>query len=232
MSMKNIPDKSNEKWADLIQGKLNVSLKNFFFQMKVTQLRTLFNEGKISLDDAIDDAYNLCIKFSNAKNMSNDIEAIFGTTVNKTQTVVENNDVEKPIIDKTVNEEPKITDAKVVFDNEYERKMAEILRQKEEIEERLNKQIKAREEAEKRAKLEKKRRLMEMERINMKREINEVKKETYQPKEIKFEKKEVKKPVPLNDEAKMKEIERQKKAKYRKVKKKPTKGFFQRWFNL
>jgi len=76
--MKTVPDKSRKEWQELVTGRLNVPLQNFFFQMKLTQTKNLLANGKISIEKAVEDMYNLCVKFSKAKNMNKDIEAIFG----------------------------------------------------------------------------------------------------------------------------------------------------------
>ena len=72
-----IPPKGRKEWRDLLTGKINVPLKNFFFQMKVTQAKNQVATGKISLDEAIDDIHALCIKFFKAKNMDVDLSNIF-----------------------------------------------------------------------------------------------------------------------------------------------------------
>lgn len=79
--MNNIPDIHKKEWRELVTGQLNVSLKNIFFQMKVTQTKELVNTGKLSVDEAVQDIYNLCVKFSKAKNMPEDLKAIFGDNV-------------------------------------------------------------------------------------------------------------------------------------------------------
>jgi len=85
--MKTIPDKTRKEWQELVTGRLNVPLQNFFFQMKLTQTKNLLAKDKISVETAVEDIYNLCVKFSKAKNMDKDIEAIFGSqeTVEKTE---------------------------------------------------------------------------------------------------------------------------------------------------
>ncbi len=73
-----IPSKDHVEWHELLSGKLNVQLKNFFFQMKITQVKNQIQKGTISIETAIDDLYALCTKFSKAKNMAEDIKSIFG----------------------------------------------------------------------------------------------------------------------------------------------------------
>ena len=73
-----IPPRSNTKWKALLNGEIDISLKNFFFQMKVTQAKHQIKNGIIPIDTAIDDIVTLCKKFSKAKHMQEDLEAIFG----------------------------------------------------------------------------------------------------------------------------------------------------------
>lgn len=75
--MVKIPPKERKEWAELLTGKLDVKLKNFFFQMKVTDARSKIISKQISLADAIDDIYNLCEKFHKANNMPEDLKQIF-----------------------------------------------------------------------------------------------------------------------------------------------------------
>ncbi len=73
-----IPKQSHPKWKELLSGELQVPLRNFFFQMKVTQAKTQIEKGSITIDSAIDELYQLCNKFIKAKNMDEDLEKIFG----------------------------------------------------------------------------------------------------------------------------------------------------------
>ncbi len=73
-----IPSKSRKEWRQLLSGELDIPLKNFFFQMKVTQARTQIEKGIVSMESAINDLHILCNKFSKAKNMPEDLKLIFG----------------------------------------------------------------------------------------------------------------------------------------------------------
>jgi len=73
-----IPPITRKEWRKLLNGELDVSLRNFFFQMKVTQARTQINNGTVSIETAINDLHILCTKFSKAKNMDEDMKSIFG----------------------------------------------------------------------------------------------------------------------------------------------------------
>jgi len=88
--MNKIPNKDRKEWKELVTGQLDIPLKNFFFQTKVTQIKSLFKNNKLSLEKAIEDIYNVSVKFSKEKNISEDIEAIFGAVEmhNETQHVI------------------------------------------------------------------------------------------------------------------------------------------------
>ncbi len=75
-----LPSKNRQEWRDLLNGNLNVPLKNYFFQMKVTQARNQIKTGKFSLEEEVDNIYALCKKFIKAKNMDTDLANIFGTS--------------------------------------------------------------------------------------------------------------------------------------------------------
>jgi len=76
-TINSVPPKERKEWRDLLTGNLNIPLKNFFFQMKVTQAKNQIAMGKITLDEAIDDIHALCKKFFKAKNMDVDLANIF-----------------------------------------------------------------------------------------------------------------------------------------------------------
>jgi len=73
-----IPSKKNPKWKELLNGKLEISFNNFFFQKKVTQLIDLSSREIITINNAIDELYTLCGKFCNAQGMYEDLTQIFG----------------------------------------------------------------------------------------------------------------------------------------------------------
>ncbi len=76
--MKTIPSKDRKEWRLLLTGDLNVPLKNFFFQMKVTQAKNQILSGKVELEEAVEEIYELCQKFRQAKYMEEDLDRIFG----------------------------------------------------------------------------------------------------------------------------------------------------------
>ena len=71
-------DKTRKEWRLLLTGDLNVPLKNFFFQMKVTQAKNQIKSGKIDVETAVDEIFDLVTKFQKAKYMSDDLNSIFG----------------------------------------------------------------------------------------------------------------------------------------------------------
>jgi len=73
-----IPKPDHDKWGALLKGELDVSLKNFFFQMKVTQAANQLRKKTTTLETASNELYKLCKKYATAKNMYEDLVAIFG----------------------------------------------------------------------------------------------------------------------------------------------------------
>ncbi len=70
-----IPDKSNEAWKKIIQGKIDHKFSSFSLQMKVNFLQRGYKNGLLKMDEAIDDLYQLCEKFE--KIYADDINKIF-----------------------------------------------------------------------------------------------------------------------------------------------------------
>ena len=167
--MNNIPDIHKKEWRELVTGQLNVSLKNFFFQMKVTQTKKLVNTGKLSVDEAVQDIYNLCVKFSKAKNMAEDLKAIFGDSdsINdekqQISNTVSNNknvlSVEKNSNNKDLQielEKPSsITNKIERIKKEAAERELSFKRKRDELENKLSKERALREENERRTILEK-----------------------------------------------------------------------------
>ncbi len=102
--MRIIPNPERKEWRQLLTGEINPKLKNFFFQMKVTQSRRLVETGKKDLDEAVKDLYELAVKFSRAKYMDEDIISIFGSLEEfKTEDeVAVDNGKEKPVAEASV----------------------------------------------------------------------------------------------------------------------------------
>ncbi len=101
--MRIIPNPERKEWRQLLTGEINPKLKNFFFQMKVSQSRRLVETGKKDLDEAVRDLYELVVKFSRAKYMDEDIISIFGSLEEfKTEDEVVDAGKEKPVAEAGV----------------------------------------------------------------------------------------------------------------------------------
>ncbi len=98
--MIHIPPKERKEWRDLLTGQINVPLKNFFFQMKITQAKKQVEKAKVTVEDAVDEIYELCVKFSKAKYMDVDIQNIFGTDNHSGGKAQDTNLVEQTIEEK------------------------------------------------------------------------------------------------------------------------------------
>lgn len=72
-----IPDKNHSEWRGLIDGSIKHNFSNFVLQLKVNQLSKDYNKQKISLEEAVDEIYNLCSKYQLA--VRSDLETIFNS---------------------------------------------------------------------------------------------------------------------------------------------------------
>jgi len=72
----NTPNKDKKEWRNLLQGDSDIPIKNFFLQMKVSQMKKLLEQGKVSIDDAVEDLYDLCNNITDVKHVSEDLEVI------------------------------------------------------------------------------------------------------------------------------------------------------------
>ncbi len=73
------PLKTRKEWKQLLTGEINPSIKNFFFQMKITQAKIQIEKKIVPLDKAIEDLQTLCQKFIKANNMYDDLKTVFGS---------------------------------------------------------------------------------------------------------------------------------------------------------
>ncbi len=202
--MKTIPSKDRKEWRLLLTGDLNVSLKNFFFQMKVTQAKNQVMSGKIDIDEAVDEIYQLCHKFRKAKFMDEDLNKIFGD------------------VTESIQEEP-VAVSNIDVDNQKEEIEVEDHKQKEK--ERIIQQIKRQEiEARNlRIKAEKE----ELERI--KKELEEEREKAKMLIEKQLEEERKNKLKSIEEKRKKAELERQKVQKItrqKKVTKQKKKSFW------
>ena len=243
--MKTIPTRNKKEWKELVTGQLNVPLKNFFFQMKLTQTKNLLLNKKISIEKAVEDIHSLCVKFSKAKNMDKDIEAIFGVheivegteAVQLSKTAVNDNGelVTQNILDVSSEESNKISFVKDELENRSEelnrisfvkdelekikreaaKKEAEFKRKSVEFQEKIAIETKAREEAVRIAETERKNRILQEERNN-KEQKN---------KQNRLDREKIERESLRQASIKRREIEQQKQSTKKRT-------FFQKLFNL
>lgn len=121
------PSKDRKEWKDLLEGKINVPLKNFFFQMKVTQAKNQIEKGIVPIDTATEELQTLCSKFIKAKNMYEDLQRIFGENFEE-----EDRKKEEKIQTTPTGEKPSLYDSlhyenKIMFyKNQLEQKEREL----------------------------------------------------------------------------------------------------------
>lgn len=70
-----IPPKEREEWKLIILGQLSHSFQNFVLQLKGNELNKKIIQGTLSLEQAIDDLYTLCEKYTLA--VQRDFKQIF-----------------------------------------------------------------------------------------------------------------------------------------------------------
>ncbi len=129
-----LPSKSRQEWRDLLNGNLNVPLKNYFFQMKVTQARNQIKTGKFSLEEEVDNIYALCKKFIKAKNMDTDLAKIFGA--NEEEKNSEKETEKRPVVEFEHDDQQYVIEEAKEHE-EAERKILEAERKKREMIERI-----------------------------------------------------------------------------------------------
>jgi len=72
-----IPPIEREEWKTLVKGQIPHQFQNFVLQMKVHKLSSDVKLNKVSIDQAVNEIYSLCDKYSLA--VSNDLKTIFKT---------------------------------------------------------------------------------------------------------------------------------------------------------
>lgn len=70
-----IPPKTRIEWAKLISGEIDYKFKNYVLQIRIYQMRKDISMGKLTLNAAVDQLYELCKKYSLAVQV--DCKAIF-----------------------------------------------------------------------------------------------------------------------------------------------------------
>lgn len=59
-----IPDKDRAEWRKMITGEIKHNYRNYVLQTKIHQMRKDINNGKITIEKAINDLYELCAKYT------------------------------------------------------------------------------------------------------------------------------------------------------------------------
>jgi hypothetical protein len=72
-----LPDKSRNEWRQIILGEIDYDFKNYVLQVQLHQIRKDIRSGKLGVEEAIDQIYNLCSKFPLA--VQRDFKHIFKT---------------------------------------------------------------------------------------------------------------------------------------------------------
>ena len=70
-----IPPKDRAEWELIVTGKIEYKFRNFVLQMKSADYKRLIDENTMSVEEAIDDLYKLCEKYTIAVQV--DFKAIF-----------------------------------------------------------------------------------------------------------------------------------------------------------
>jgi len=70
-----IPEKNRSEWKKMITGEIEHKYKNYVLQIKIHQIRKDINRGKKTIEDAIDELYELCSKYALA--VQSDFRQIF-----------------------------------------------------------------------------------------------------------------------------------------------------------
>ncbi len=70
-----IPEKTRPEWAKIITGEIEHKYDNYVFQTKIHQLRKGVKAEKVTISDAINDLYELCVKY--AASIRTDLSQIF-----------------------------------------------------------------------------------------------------------------------------------------------------------
>lgn len=239
--MIHIPPKERKEWRDLLTGQINVPLKNFFFQMKITQAKKQVKKAKVTVDDAVDEIYELCVKFSKAKYMDVDIQNIFGSEVSEKVAHIE----EEKLVEQPVKEE-ETPDAnaqeKIEKINKLRLKEEEAKRQRELVNQRKTEQVEQPVKAAQSVKLDKVEQIrLEAQRVIQQRYEMELakRKKEIKPKQVSEPKSEItQSPEVRKDVQNFKRMEeekqRVKQLKKKKVVRKKKSGFgsfFKSWFN-
>ena len=72
-----IPEITKSEWVDIIHEKINPELSSFSLKMKINSVRQHYKSGRMTLNEAVQDLYELCVKYE--KIYTEDLKKIFNT---------------------------------------------------------------------------------------------------------------------------------------------------------
>ncbi len=72
-----IPEITKSEWGDIILEKINPELSSFSLKMKINSVRTYFKSGRMTLNEAVQDLHELCVKYE--KIYADDLKKIFNS---------------------------------------------------------------------------------------------------------------------------------------------------------
>ena len=72
-----IPEITKSEWVDIITEKINPELSSFSLKMKINSVRTYYKSGRMTLNEAVQDLYELCCKYERI--YADDMKKIFNT---------------------------------------------------------------------------------------------------------------------------------------------------------
>lgn len=75
MAQNTIPDPEREEWRQLVKGQIEHEFQNYVLQMKIHQANKQIAGGKKTVEEAVQEIYDLCAKYSKA--VQPDFQAIF-----------------------------------------------------------------------------------------------------------------------------------------------------------
>ncbi len=70
-----VPEINRKEWQDLIKGDIKYNIESFSLQMKISSLNRNLKNGFISMNQAVKELHDLCIKFERI--YKNDLDKIF-----------------------------------------------------------------------------------------------------------------------------------------------------------
>jgi hypothetical protein len=70
-----VPEKNRQEWRDLVTGNIEYKCSSFSLQMKINYLYQSYKNNFISIDDAVNDLYTMCVKYE--KIYKEDLDSIF-----------------------------------------------------------------------------------------------------------------------------------------------------------